>query len=344
MPTSVLLLLSAVVGVYILFVFGTAVAFFRAQRSAPSTSTSEAPFLSIVIPASSDASLDDLLDTLRTSDYPADRYEVLVAPPDETGRSAPPTASFAADREPSVRVIETDASPGSGAPSESIADDASGDVLVRLPPHATLSPEWLSAVAAHAGPETRRLATAVTYEHNDRFLPRLQALEQVGRTAAAVGVRRGFGGSTRDAPPSGASSPAETVSATAAPEAQVQRPAPAASLGAYVEATAQRFRHTIRRSGRGGAFAVSLYWLTHALFLVTGTVAVALPAWRQPVLLAFLAKMGADLVLAVPAARHFGQRGLLRSIVPAELFLVLAVPASGFLGAWTHVRDAFRSD
>jgi hypothetical protein len=284
------------------------------------------------------------------SNYPADRYEVLVPVPDETERPSlnHSTTSKAAPEPPLQFIVTGDPTPLK-AHSDHVADQASGDILVTLPPRATLSSEWLSTVAAHTGPNVRRLTTAVTYEHNDRFLPRLQALEQIGRTAASVGAKNGLHSSTQAKPPStdgsGTSDASpDLVSSTADPQAQIRRPAPATTLGTYVETSAQRFLNTFRQSGRTEKFATALYWLTHTALLVAGAVAVALPTWRQPVLLAFLAKMGADLVLAVPAARHFGQRELLRSIIPTELFLILAVPASGLLGAWTRLRNVVRSD
>ena len=347
--TSVLLLLSAIVGVYILCVVGAAVTFFRAQHLADAPDGVESPFVSVVVPVrSSDAPLGNLLDTLRASDYPANRYEVLVVSPDETVRPLlDRSTSSNGDHEPSLHLVETGSRTPPDAKSEYIADQASGDVLVTLPPEASLSPNWLPTVAAHAPPRAIRLAPPVTYAHNDRFLPRLQALEQIGQTAARVGIQNARHSPSKRAP-AGLSRAAEaapaSVASTAAPEAQVHRPPPAATLGQYVETTAERFLDAFRHSGPIQKFAAALYWLTHTSLLVAGAMAVALPAWRQPVLLAFLAKMGGDLILAVPAARHFGQRGLLRSIVPTELFLVLAVPAGGLLGAWTRLRDYIWSD
>jgi hypothetical protein len=48
--------------------------------------------------------------------------------------------------------------------------------------------------------------------------------------------------------------------------------------------------------------------------------------------------MGADLLLTLPAARHFGQGRLLRSAVPTELLLLLAVPIAGLLGTYGPVE------
>jgi hypothetical protein len=58
-------------------------------------------------------------------------------------------------------------------------------------------------------------------------------------------------------------------------------------------------------------------------------VAIGLPSWRQPTLLALVGKMGADVLLTLPAAKLYGQRDLLRSIVSTDLMLVLTIPIAG---------------
>jgi hypothetical protein len=67
-------------------------------------------------------------------------------------------------------------------------------------------------------------------------------------------------------------------------------------------------------------------------------VAIILPAWRQPTLLALVGKMGADVLLTLPAAKLYGQRDLLRSIVSTVLMQVVALPLAGL---WALV-DRFR--
>jgi hypothetical protein len=332
-PTIVLILLSAVVGCYFVVVGTAAVGFFRTQRAPSSVDASfsnsaDAPFVSIIVPVRSPApSLDELLDTLRDSAYPSDRFEVLVTASAPTVRSdVQRTVCSASDSGPAIHIVEEPEHSGP-ALSAPVPDRAAGDVCVTIPPTASLSPHWLPALVANTPETTTRGTSAVTYEHNDRFLPRLQALEQVGRTAAAL-----------------ATAPSASPHATAAPDAQIRRPAPAATLGEYVETTGRRLARTVRRGDWTTTLGTTIYWLTHTAVLVAGAAALLLPAWRQPVLLAFLAKMGIDLVLAVPAARHFGQRELLRSVVPTELFLLLAVPASGLLGGWVEFQRRSRPD
>ncbi|MFB6278685.1 MAG: hypothetical protein ABEK75_04220, partial [Salinibacter sp.] len=80
-------------------------------------------------------------------------------------------------------------------------------------------------------------------------------------------------------------------------------------------------------------------WLLHATLLACSVVAVARPAWRQPTLLALVGKMGADVLLTLPAAKLYGQRDLLRSIVSTVLVQVVALP---FAGLWALV-DRFQA-
>jgi hypothetical protein len=50
--------------------------------------------------------------------------------------------------------------------------------------------------------------------------------------------------------------------------------------------------------------------------------------------------MGADVGLALPAAKHYGQRGLLRSLVPAELTLVLTLPIAGLRALFGPIYES----
>jgi cellulose synthase/poly-beta-1,6-N-acetylglucosamine synthase-like glycosyltransferase len=121
------------------------------------------------------------------------------------------------------------------------------------------------------------------------------------------------------------------------PEARVTTE-PAPSFSAYLEQQS-RWAHMGLRYPfalpRGLVFGL---WLTHTVLFLALAVALVVPAWRQPTLIAFLGKMAFDALLAAPAARHFGQRRLLRSAVPTELLLLFAVPLVGFVGTFGPVE------
>lgn len=362
MPPFLLALLALVIGCYALLIGGATIRFHRVRRASTSQEASSRPLVSIVVPVdSADAPLDPLLDPLHAAAYPSDGYEIVVASADDTVAHRLPSPRRPGPEGPGLQFVHVpDQTPGS-LPSRPVREAALGDVLLPLPPGATVSSDWLPAMVQHVPTDAGVIKGPVAYKHNDLFFPRLQALEQVGRTAAAVGAwnagplpphhHKASGRSATDeqAPDAAegstsVSAPSVSRHAVAAPEAQVYVAPPASTLGEYVEATARRFRMAVRWGRRSTAVGTGLYGLTHTVLLVTGAVAVALPAWRQPVLLALMAKMGLDLLLVVPAAGLLNQRGLLRSLVPTELFLVLAVPASGLLGLWITLRTWFRSD
>jgi cellulose synthase/poly-beta-1,6-N-acetylglucosamine synthase-like glycosyltransferase len=110
--------------------------------------------------------------------------------------------------------------------------------------------------------------------------------------------------------------------------------APAASFSSYLEQQARWAHMGLRYPFVLPKLMVVGLWAAHVALFLACAAAVALPSWREPAILVFLGKMGADALLAVPPAKHFGQRGLLRSAVPTELLLLIAVPLVGILGTF----------
>lgn len=268
--------------------------------------------------------------------------------------------------QPSPQMVPHDA-PGasSGRPPESVLDEVrlhtapapSDGAVDTLPEDAVLvtAPANNARTAAHL-PSMVRACTAETpvvvgptvLHHEDRFVARLHALQHLGRLAATpaalwMGIssvpdasnRAVHGGGRLNEIDAAALSPSAIATA---PEAAVGR-TPARSFGALVRRQAQWLRRTWDAGGLDRGAAAGL-WGLHTLLLACGLVAVAVPAWRQPTLLALLGKMGADGGLALPAAKHYGQRGLLRSIVPAELVLVLALPMAGLRALFGPIHES----
>ena len=346
MPPSVLVVLIAVVACYIAQTGAAALSFFRLRGRAPNPPDAPQPTASVLvpIPEASDT-LNSLLNVLRNAEYPDDRYEVILITDESLSAHVRPHLASSAQDEPVVRHVEGPETASAESLLKKGAETAKGSLLLVAPATADLSPTWLpSMVQHHPGTDTL-LRGPITYRHNERFLSRLQALEQVGRTAALVSfLPTASRHSTHlnlarppSAPPASSVpglAPHQSALGIADPEASLSLPPPAETLGEYIETTAHRFAQSLRQPGWKTTATDSVTWLTHTVLLIAGAIAVALPAWRQPTLLAFLAKMGADLLLFTPAARHFGQRGLLRSLVPTELFLVLAVPGAGLLAGW----------
>jgi hypothetical protein len=279
---------------------------------------------------------------LEACDYPADRLDILVF-------SDEPRASHSSKEgtAPSVRTLPLSETPSGPfpVPLERVLSTAEGEVLLNMPADGEVSSEWIRSMVRRCTAQTPVVVGPTVIEHEDLFLPRLQALSHLGRLALTaglshVGIPSPVEASNRAArvdpsPPDSAKDAATGHARGVLPpavnpeaDAVVARP-PVSSFEALLRRLAQGFRRTLHSSSwlvRGQGIGL---WLLHSVLLTCSVVAVAVPAWRQPTLLALVALMLTNVVLALPAAKHYGQRGLLRSIVPGELMLVLTVPIAG---------------
>jgi len=366
-PASVLALLIAALATYVLQMGLAAVGFARVRTQPAPPAPETWPAVSVVVPARNEA--DDItacLDSLRATDYPADRLEIIVVDDFSTDgtaervRAHQPVAEEAAG--PTLRLVDmadTTASNGNHKPAAVArgVEAATGEVLLTTDADCRVPPAWIHSMVRHCTPDTPFVAGPVGYDHDDRFLPRLQALELTGLVAYGAGTLKmglpTFCNSAnvayrrdvidaRNAAPDGAARDEmllqyvaydtdRTATFNPDPDAQV-RTAPPTSLAEYLRQQARWAHMGLRYPfARPRAMVVGL-WGVHAALFLACAVALALPSWRQPALLLFLGKMAADAVLTVPAARHFGQRELMRSWVPTELLLLLAVPIIGVLG------------
>lgn len=208
--------------------------------------------------------------------------------------------------------------------------------------------EWIRALAARCTRKAPVVAGPTIVEHNDHFLPRLEALQQIGYIAF-------FAGLTSSPPPPTNGCPNLAVRTESLQDTEIFKSgerdelhtlakgettfvdepdaaltcSPASSFDDYFARLVHKLRTAVRSTSWPGLTLAVGLWMTHALLLVCCVVAVGIPAWRQPTLLALLGKMGADGFLLTPSARHYGERGLLRSFVPSELLLVIVVPFAG---------------
>ncbi|MCS4050083.1 hypothetical protein [Salinibacter ruber] len=304
MPPVLVAILSGLVAAYALLAGAAALGFLAARRGSPPSAPAEWPSVTLVPVRDEDAGR--LRDAVQSCAYPTDR--IAVARPD---------------------------------------GPVPGDVTLTLPAAADAPPTWPRSMVRQSRADAPVVMGPTLVEHDDLFLPRLEALQHLGRLtllggAAQLGLPLGPGTANRaldaksrapgSTSPEASVPPAPLAPAAAAfnsePEAAVTRP-PADSFVDLLRNQAEWFRQAIRAPSRFvQAQAVGL-WLVHAALLACCAAALALPAWRQPTLLALLGKMGADVVLTLPAASHFGQRQLLRSTVATVLMLVLSIPLAG---------------
>ena len=380
MPTVVLVALGVIVGAYILQVSAAALGFLRMRRQSPPPAPDSWPTVSIVVPARNEADgIEQCLESLRSCNYPDDQYEIIVVDDGSHDGTAAqvqtlqPVAAGAAEEIPQVQLVERTAegTPATGHKPAAVAEGvqaATGEIILTTDADCTVEPGWIRSMVRCCTPDTPLVTGPVVYEHDGRVLPRIQALELNGLVAYGAGTlglglptfcnsanlayRRDIFDAEADMPNGAAQDELflqhvayetdRSVTFNPDPEALVTT-APAPSLGAYIQQQA-RWAHMGLRYPyqRPRAMVVGL-WLAHAVLLTACSVAIGIASWRQPVLLALLGKMGADALLTAPAAAHFGQRGLMRSAVPTELFLVVTVPLIGILGSFGSLEWKGRS-
>lgn len=379
MPDLILAVLLITVALYVVQMGVAALGFARVRRDSQPSAPSTWPMVSVVVPARNEAdAITDCLDSLRACDYPDDRWELIVVDDFSTDGTSdcvkahqPDWAS--SDGEVSVRLVQrsVDTAENGGHKSAALEEGveaAQGEVILTTDADCTVPPTWIRSMVRRCTPDTPFVAGPVAYEHNERFLPRLQALELIGLVGYGAGTL-GIGLPTfcnsanvayrrevldaHDTVPNGAAqdemllqhvayATEREVAFNPDPEALVTTQ-PTSSFWEYLRQQARWAHMGLRYPFEGPRALVVGLWLAHAVLLLCCAVAVFAPAWRQPTLLALLGKMGGDALLAAPAARHFGSRDLLRSTVPTELLLVLTVPFAGLLGSFGPLEWKGRS-
>lgn len=338
--------LTLLVGTYLLFTGVAAIGFARARRLASPPAPAEWPLVTVVIPPQ--ASTDAVLSVLQDCEYPADKLDILLFSDDPVS-----SASSEPGELPQIRLLplsDPGASPADGLLPR-VLDTAKGEILLHAPVDGEVSSEWIQSMVRHCRAHPPVVVGPTIIEHEDLFLPRLQALSHLGHIAWRIGGRHvGLPASypsshwaarldwlnAHDNPASVFDAPfaEEPITFSPAPETVVAQP-PASSFPTFFQRVVTGFAHTFRAPARSVVAQGISVWLLHTVLLLCGVVAVALPAWRQPTLLALLAKMGGDVLLTLPAAKQYGQRGLFRSLVPTELLLVITLP---FAGLWALLR------
>ena len=341
MPVFVLVVLLALLVPYGVLAAAASMRFVHACRQPPPPAPARWP--SVTALASLQASPLDAAAAFEASDYPADRLTLLR--PQAEPRSPADLDGTGAVSEQRLPVDEG-TRPASLLRRAMAAAD--GEVLVTVPAGGSPAAGSLRSMVRLCSADTPVVVGPTLIEHEDRFVPRLHALQHLGRLVATTGAlhaglpavlegdNRALHVATLRERPDAASRPATAFNPDA--DAAVACP-PARSFGALVRRQARWLRRTWERGGLGRGQAAGL-WGLHALLLACSLVAVAVPAWRQPTLLALLGKMGADVGLALPAAKHYGQRGLLRSLVPAELMLVLTLPMAGLRALFGPIHES----
>lgn len=368
MPTSVLTVLIAVTAFYVLHMGAVAFGYARIRRGEPPPSPETWPSVTVIVPARNEVNeIDACLDSLNACTYPEEKLEIIVVDDFSTDGTAErvrrqqPAGTPPQDKNP-VRLVDmaSTTDENGGHKPAAVArgvEAATGDVILTTDADCTVPPTWIQSMVRWCTKNTPFVAGPVAYNHNDLFLPRLQSLELMGLVgygagsiglglptfcnSANIAVRRELL-ETENTPPFGAAQDelllqdvaydsAREVAFNPDPDALV-RTAPAPSFTTYIEQQARWAHMGLRYPYVLPRLMVVSLWCTHAVLFLTCAVAIFLPAWRQPAIVAFLGKMAADALVAAPSARRYDDGRLLRSSVPTELLLLLAVPVVGVLG------------
>lgn len=345
MPDSVLLILIFSVSIYATVIGIAAIRSVLARRERTGVS-SELPPVSVVVPDQPDL-LEAVIEAISKGAYPKDRVEII-------SMSAQPnaTASHFSSPDASIRHVPVDEPLTSPETVRSAFDAASGDVVLLPGTEGTVKPGWIHAMVSRCTPNTPVVAGPTIVEHDDLFLPRLEALQHLGITALTEGlsstppprVRTSWNAALRshalveapeerESPATPESHPVDSLVSRDASfisdAAAAIRCAPASTFDEYFRRLVTTIRSALWTGSAQRKLLGLVLWVPHLVVLVCCVVAVVLPTWRQPALLGLLGKMGADGFLLTPSARHYGERKLLRSFVPSELLLVLVVPFAG---------------
>lgn len=335
MPQILLVILTLVVAAYVVQASLAAVGFHGTRRQPAPELPDHWPRVTVVVMASPEAeNVDTTVESIRNCSYPEDRLDIQVLRDGPTGSQKSMTACGLESKK-------------SGAELVFITESG-----------VTVDPDWIRSMVRRGTPDTPLVVGPITDEHEELFLPRLQALQRYGEIAHAAGLHHlgippGTGVPTNvairpddrpDEPSNQTVSTSSLVSLpvngdlvpatfTVDPPAAASRP-PVPSFDAYFDQLVRSWQATFRGAHVARRALDVESWLTHSLLLGCGLGAIVLPDWRQPTLLAFLAKMGGDVLLMVPAAQHFGERRLMRSLVPTELLMVGTIPFAGGLAFW----------
>lgn len=379
MPTVILVVLIITISLYVGQVGLAALGFLRVRRDTPPPAPTTWPTVSVVVPArNEEEAISDCLESLRACNYPDDRLEIIVVDDFSTDGTSESVkehqpAWTSGDGEDTVRLVQRSNDTAHNGAHKSAAlkegiEEARGVIILTTDADCTVPTNWIRSMVRHCTPETPFVAGPVAYEHNDLFLPRLQALQLLGLVAYGAGTL-GIGLPTfcnsanvayrrevldaHNEVPNGAAQDEmllqhvayatdRNVAFNSDPEALI-RTEPAPTFWEYLRQQARWAHMGLRYPFESPRALVVGLWFAHTVLLLCCTVAVFVPAWRQPTLLALIGKMGADALLAAPAARHFEDRGLMRSTVPTELLLVLTVPFAGLLGSYGPLEWKGRS-
>lgn len=245
-------------------------------------------------------------------------------------------------------------------------EQAIGEVVLVVDADCAPPPKWATTLATACSSDTPVVCGPVRYDIDDeRWFERFQALEFLGLNAygagtAGLGVPTICNGGNMGLHRSliDTIERAQLSSHLAADELLLQHVAyrtpnnarylwhasatvttrPASSWRAFWNQR-KRWAHATRSYHPVPWLLSASTFVVHAVLLVAFAIALSDPdALSQPVMTGLLAKMGADLLLVLPASHAVDHRDLMRSYIPAALLQVAYLVGAGLHGMFGAVR------
>lgn len=360
---TLVLLIGAATGLYVLLALGAA-AVLRRARAVPPLPDDALPIVSVLVAArDEEEALPGCLDALRRQHYPAGRFECIVADDGSTDGTAEVVARYArADARFRYVAVPRDGGPlrGKAHALHTAIGAARGTLLLVTDADCRPPPGWAHHLASQfQDPETGVVCGLTVVRHRS-LLDRVQALDWtllLGVAAGAAGaglpitamgnnmaIRRAAYDDVGGYPALPFSVTEDyalfrAVHATRRWRVQLLPDRQLGNVTLPVATLRVAFRQRLRWA-RGGLSAAPWVYLFYAVvFGCHAGLLAGLFAAPGVALTLLAAKLAADLVVIVTAMEQTGQRGLLRSFLPFEGFLfgyVVLLPVALVLAPRTH--------
>lgn len=134
-----------------------------------------------------------LLESLKSQNFPADRYEVIVVDDHSEDTTAALVMQFVAENNANIKLLQLQGAEGKKNAIVHAVEEAKGDIIVATDADCQMSPGWLGSISKHyEGGEPTEMVTGPVAFTNDRcFFQKLQTMELaalIGSGAASLAL------------------------------------------------------------------------------------------------------------------------------------------------------------
>lgn len=184
---------SLILGIYMLLLFTLLVGWVRIRRQPMPQRTADPSPVSVIVAARNEAdNIGSLLDDLRSTAFPPDRFEVIIVD-DHSTDTTPEIVRQAIATFPQAKFLQLpEGRTGKKAALLLGIEQSRFGVIATTDADCTVSKNWLTCLASYFGSaQTKLLVGPVKIAENHSFIDSLQVMEFVsvaGTTAATVGL------------------------------------------------------------------------------------------------------------------------------------------------------------